>query len=148
MTSNTYLSRQSKETWKYAFIGGIISIPFTFGLYWWSGMGNYLSMNMILLGGVLAGFLAKNSSLSARSAGISSGVIGGLPVVVWGLSTLIGIPDGSLTVWSSPVLEAAFLIFIGFVLLGMAALAGLIGGMIGGWLSKKFGTQRTPSVSS
>ena len=110
-------------------------------------MGNYLSMNMILLGGVLAGFLAKNSSLSARSAGISSGVIGGLPVVVWGVSTLIGIPDGSLTVWSSPVLEAAFLIFVGFVLLGMAALAGLIGGMIGGWLSKKFGTQRTPSVS-
>ena len=111
-------------------------------------MGNYLSMNMVLLGGVLAGFLAKNGSVSARSAGISAGVIGGLPIVIWGLSTLLGIPDGSLMVWSSPVLEAAFLIFFGLVILLMSALAGLIGGMIGGWLSKKFGTQKSPSVSS
>ena len=111
-------------------------------------MGNHLSLNMIFLGGVLAGFLAKNGSVSARSAGISAGVIGGLPVVIWGLSTLIGIPDGSLIVWSAPILEAAVLIFVGFVILGMSALAGLIGGMIGGWLSKKFGSQRTPSVSS
>ena len=111
-------------------------------------MGNYLSLNMILLGGILAGFLAKNGSVSARNAGISAGVIGGLPIVVWGLSTLIGIPDGSLIVWSAPILEAVFLIFVGFVILGMSALAGLIGGMIGGWLSKKLGTQKTPNVSS
>lgn len=148
MISNTHLSRQSKETWKYAFIGGLISIPFTFGLYWWSGMGNYLSLNMILLGGILAGFLAKNGSVSARSAGISAGVIGGLPIAVWALSALIGIPDGPLIVWSAPILEAVFLIFVGFVILGMSALAGLIGGMIGGWLSKKLGTQKTPNVSS
>ena len=148
MTSNLNLSRQSKETWKYAFIGGLISIPFTFGFYWWSGMGNYLSLNMILLGGVLAGFLAKNGSVSARSAGLSAGVVGGLPIVVWGLSTLLGIPDSPLVVWSSPLLEAAFLIFFGLVILLMSALAGLIGGIIGGWLSKKFGTQRSLSINS
>lgn len=148
MPSNTHPSHQFRETWKYALIGGLISIPFTFGLYWLSGMGNYLSMNMVLVGGVLAGYLAKNGSVSARSAGIRAGVIGGLPIVVWGLFTLLGIPDDSLVVWSAPVLEGAFLMLFGFVILGMSALTGVIGGIIGGWLSKKFGTQRAPSVSS
>jgi hypothetical protein len=39
---------------------------------------------------------------------------------------------------------------VGFtiVLLGVAGLVGLLGAKVGGWLAKKTGTQRTPSVGN
>lgn len=134
--------------WKYALIGGLTSVPLTFGLYWLSGMGSEFSMNMVFFGGVLAGYLAKRNSAQARSAGIRAGVIGGLPIVVWALATLLGISDGSMMVWSAPLPEAVFLIFVGLVLLGISAIAGVLGGILGGWLSKKIGPRRTPGIGS
>ncbi|MEF8781550.1 MAG: DUF5518 domain-containing protein [Haloarculaceae archaeon] len=66
------------ETWRYGLVGGLVSIPLTGGLYWLSGAGNELSFNMVVLGGVLAGYLAP-PAVDSTAAGIRAGVIGSLP---------------------------------------------------------------------
>jgi len=146
MNRNSRLSDKLTPTWRYALIGGLASIPFSLGLYWLSGMGSEFSGGMVFFGGVLAGYLAKRGSARASSAGIRAGMIGGLPSLVWGLTTLLGVPAGFVRIWSDPLLEAVFLLFVSVALLGASIVAGLLGGMIGGWLSKKVDRRGTPSA--
>lgn len=136
------------ETWKYALIGGIASLPLTIGLYWQSGMGSEFSLNMVFFGGVLAGYLASApaSETDCSSVGFRAGVIGGLP----GLWLLVDLAEAAIA-WSSPLLfriAAVSLLAIGFttLLLGFAGLVGLIGAKVGGWLATKTGMQRIPIV--
>ena len=71
------------ETWQYALVGGVVSIPLSLGLYWYSGMGSDFSLNMIVVGGLLAGYLAKRNSVDAKPAGLRAGLIGALPGLAW-----------------------------------------------------------------
>ena len=148
MKTNSRLFDRLTPAWKYALIGGLASIPCSLGLYWLSGAGNEFSGNMVLFGGVLAGYLARRDSTRASSAGLRAGVVGGLPSLVWGISTLLGISDGFVMVWSDPLLEAVFLLFVGGALLGASVLVGLLGGMVGGWLSRRVERRGTPGVGS
>ena len=147
MFIDRHLSHQSRESLRYGLIGGLASIPFSLGFYWLSGMGNQFTGNMVVLGGVLAGYLAKRGSARASNAGIYAGVIGGLPLLVWSLALLLGIPDGFVRVWQSDlVLEALFFLTAGLAFLLFYMIAGLLGGLLGGWLSKKIDKRRTNSV--
>jgi hypothetical protein len=138
------------ETWKYALVGGIASIPLTIGLYWQSGMGNEFSLNMVFFGGLFAGYLvsAAATGADAPSVGFRAGVVGGLP----GLWLLVDLLEAAVA-WSSPLwfrVVAVSVLAVGFttILLGIAGLVGLLGAKVGGWLAKKTGTQRTPSVGN
>ena len=136
------------ETWKYALIGGVASLPFTIGLYWQSGMGSEFSLNMVFFGGLFAGYLASAAATEteASSVGFRAGVLGGLP----GLWLLVDLLKAAIA-WGSPLwfrVVVVSLLAVGFtaVLLGFAGLVGLLGAKVGGWLARKTGTQRTPPV--
>lgn len=87
-------------TWKYALIGGLISLPFTIGLYWLSGMGSEFSLNIVFFGGILAGYLASTAATEtvASSVGFRAGVVGGLP----GLWLLVDLLEAAIA-WASPL---------------------------------------------
>lgn len=136
------------DTWRYALLGGLSSIPLTLGLYWLSGMGNELSFNMIFFGGLLAGYLAKTgpTEIDSSAVGLRAGVVGSLPglwllaELVWVATTLTG------PLWFR-VVGVGF-VTVTFILLtvGLAALVGLLGAMVGRWLAEKIGHQLTPLI--
>ena len=136
------------ETWTYALIGGIASVPLTVGLYWQSGMGSEFSLNVVFFGGLFAGYLAKAASteVDGFSVGFRAGVIGGLP----GLWLLVDLFEAA-TVWAEPlwfrvVAVSMLMVIFTSLLLGFAGFVGFIGAKVGGWLAEKIGAQRTPLV--
>jgi hypothetical protein len=138
------------EAWKYALIGGIASLPLTIGLYWQSGMGSELSLNMVFFGGLFAGYLASAAATETdgSSVGFRAGIVGGMP----GLWLLVDLLEAAIT-WGSPLwfrVVAVSMLTIGFttVLLGFAGLVGLLGAKVGGWLARKTGAKRTPPAGN
>ena len=129
------------DTWRYALIGGLGSIPLTLGLYWLSGMGNELSLNMVLVGGLVAGFLAKREDVDIGSVGLRAGVIGVLP----GLWLLFDTAMAAVGVAEPIQLQAiAIVLMVGVsvVILLVGGIAGIIGAKIGAWLATKSLFQR------
>jgi len=134
---------RSSESWQYALIGGLSSIPFTIALYWLSGLGQELSLNMVVVGGLLTGYLAKRGGANVDRAGFRAGLIGAVPAL-WllfdGLRAAVEVPGtgpfriGAVTL---SILIALFVFAVG-------GIAGLIGAKIGGWLAKKTGHRRAP----
>lgn len=136
------------DTSKYALVGGIASLPLTIGLYWQSGMGSELSLNMVFFGGVLAGYLASvgAAETDCSTVGFRAGVIGGLP----GLWLLVHLAEAAIA-WSSPLwfrIGMVSLVAVGFtaLLLAFAGVVGLVGAKVGGWLAAKTSTYSTPVV--
>lgn len=136
------------ETWKYAVIGGISSIPLTVGYYWLSGTGNDFSANMIFFGGLLAGYLAKKSGVDPVSAGFRAGVVGGLPAFIWILPQMVRTGTSFATAWSSSVAATVVMAFFGIAVVAIAAVPGALGGYVGSWLAKKVTGNRSPAVSA
>lgn len=132
------------EAWRYALVGGLVSIPLTGGLYWLSGAGNELSFNAVLLGGLLAGYLAP-TAVDSTAAGIRAGVIGSLPGL-W----LLGDVLAAATALTGPTwfrvtgVGMAAVAFSG-VVFGLGALAGGVGGVVGAWLARRVGHRARPA---
>lgn len=144
-----FLQRYVSSTWKCALVGGITSIPLTVGLYWLSGIGDELSLNMVFVGGLIAGFLAKTrgTDANASAAGIRAGIVGAFP----GLWFLVDVSEAA-TALSGPLWfrTTAITLIAGtivVVLFGLGALVGLLGAKVGGWLAEKDRLQRLPFVS-
>lgn len=128
--------------WQYALVGGVISMPLTLAHYWQTGGGNEFSANMVLVGGLVAGFLARRYGADPGDASIRAGVVGGLAGYVWIAPTLIeSAATFSLSGGVGPVVVLLFVVFSAIVL-GIAALVGLLGGALGSWLGKQVGSAR------
>ncbi|WP_318568083.1 DUF5518 domain-containing protein [Salinigranum marinum] len=130
------------ETWTYALVGGFVSMPLTLGRYWLSGMGNSFSLNMVFVGGLLAGYLAKRDSIDAEPVGLRAGVIGALPGLVWIFSPSLVTARSIAEAWSFAPAAAVLVVLFSLMALGIGA-AGFFGGAVGGWLFEKIG-DRTP----
>ncbi|MBP2252689.1 hypothetical protein J2754_003035 [Halarchaeum solikamskense] len=140
-------SLRGNQTWPYALLGGIVSIPLVLADYWLSGMGSYFSINMVFFGGLLAGFLAQRGSANTRQAATGAGIIGGLPGYLWILPAMGQMWTSFATAWSSP-LAATVLVLLGSVLMvGISAVAGLLGGIVGSWLAKNVNGNLPGAVS-
>lgn len=124
------------QTWPYALLGGLVSMPLTIGQYWLSGLGNTFPMEMILVGGLLAGYLATKNATNGVRAGIGAGVIGGLPGYVWILPSILETATSFSQAWSSPLGAIVLLSFSLPAIIGLAVLPGWIGGHVGGWLAR------------
>jgi cell shape-determining protein MreD len=138
-------SLRVSERWTYALIGGIVSVPFTIGLYWLSGTGSEFSLNMVFFGGILAGYLASAPSpeTDCTSVGFRAGAIGGLP----GLWLLVDLVEAAIVwspLWFRIVVVSMLTIVFTTLLLGLSGLVGLLGGKVGGWLATKTGRRRAP----
>jgi len=141
--------RDVSATWGCALAGGVVSIPLTVGLYWLSGTGNEMSFNMVFVGGLVAGFLAKTrgTDATAAAAGIRAGAVGSVPGL-WFLSDVFE----AATALSGPLWfrSAAIVLVAGVIivfLVGLGAFVGLVGAKVGGWLAEQDLLQRTPPGS-
>jgi hypothetical protein len=130
------MAHNEPETWRYALLGGIASIPLSVGLYRLTGAGSTFSLNMVFFGGVLAGYSAEigNPQLETTAVGIRTGLIGGLPAFVQLLETT-SVPTGP--VWFR---AAGYSFFVGALVVfrfPIAVLAGSFGAVSGSWLADK-----------
>jgi hypothetical protein len=133
--------------WKYALIGGIASVVLTLGFYWQSMVNNSYSTLPVLAGGIVAGFLARAASIEANSGsvGLRAGYIGALPGL-WLLGDFIE----ALVVTPNPtVVRFAFgtmiMCSITTVVVLLAAINGILGGKVGGWVATKLAVSGRPS---
>lgn len=67
------------ETWKYALIGGLVALPFT-ALEAWQSPEN-ISLGMIVVGSVIAGYLIKRRGGNSTATGLRAALIGGFPAL-------------------------------------------------------------------
>ncbi|WP_053948297.1 DUF5518 domain-containing protein [Halolamina sediminis] len=124
------------DTWRYALLGGIASIPLSAGLYWLTAAGSTFSLNMVFFGGVLAGYFAeiRAPQIDITAVGIRTGLVGGLPALVLLLEATSGLAG---PVWFRAV---GGLLFVGtFVVFtfAIAVVAGAFGAVGGSWLAGK-----------
>lgn len=134
------------ENWRYALIGGVASIPFTVGLYWQSGMGNELSLNMVFFGGLLGGWLAHGTAAEIDSVGFRAGVIGGLPGLWMAIRFIPEVIEYASPAWLQ---TAGLLMLVGVItvfLIGASGIVGFIGAQIGNWLAEK-APREAPAVT-
>lgn len=126
--------------WQYALVGGVVSMPLTLAAYWQTGGGDEFSFNMVLVGGLVAGFLARRYGADPGDASIRAGVVGGLAGYVWIAPAMSETAASfSQSGGGGPLVAVLFVVFSA-VVLGTAALVGLLGGAVGSWLSKQVGS--------
>lgn len=136
------------RTWQYALVGGVVSMPLTLAAYWSSGANDHFSLNMVVVGGLIAGFLARRYAADVGAAGLRAGVIGGLAGYVWIAPTILTTAESFADAWSfAPATGLLFVVFSA-VDLGIAAIAGLLGGVVGAWICRKVGRESPPAVSA
>jgi hypothetical protein len=138
-------AQRTDDTWTYALLGGLASVPLTVSLYVLSDAGSEISLNAVVLGGFLAGYLVRSASADADPGpvGVRAGVVGGVPTVVWGLSEVAG--SAAAVAGPVPFRVAAVgmvLFTITTVVLTFAGLGGYVGARVGGWLAGRIDSRR------
>ncbi|WP_436923274.1 DUF5518 domain-containing protein [Halosimplex amylolyticum] len=136
------------RTWQYALVGGVVSMPLTLAAYWSSGASNHFSFNMVVVGGLIAGFLARRYSADVSAASIRAGVIGGLAGYVWIAPTILVSAESFADAWSFAPASVLLAVLFSAVVFGTAAVMGLLGGLVGSWISGKIGRDRTAALSA
>jgi len=122
------------RTWQCALVGGLASVPLTLGLDWLSDSGDEFSSSMVVVGGLLAGYLASRRSVNPGRAGLGAGVVGGVPGFLWVLPAMVGTAGDFADVASFPPLVVLFVATFSLVVVALHAGVGLLGGVAGGWL--------------
>ncbi len=144
------LPRELSPTWRYALLGGLVSIPFTVASYWQTG--DEMSLSAAFFAALLTGYLAKRRGLESSPVGARTGLVGALPVVLI-LYDVLAFAAAGLggPAWFRVVGFLGVGLF-GVVFLalgaGISVLAGWAGGRIGGWVAERTGGRRRPSVGS
>lgn len=150
MSTSTSRAETRAATWRYALIGGILSIPLTGGVYWLSGMGDTFSLNMVFVGGLGAGYLAKTQPTQVKptAVGLRAGAIGSLPTL-WVLRDIMTAAQ-ALTgpIWFRTVAQAGAVLTITGVLIALAAIVGALGAQVGAWLARTLGHSPSPIAES
>ncbi|WP_256297658.1 DUF5518 domain-containing protein [Haloarchaeobius salinus] len=130
------LHRDRQHAWTFALVGGFVAAALVIGNNLYTGLDTELSLNGVLVGGFVTGFLVARASArtDVGRAAIGAGLLGGSPALAWFLPPLVDfVVSGDDTV-SYSLLEAAFvLLFVG-VHLVFTALIGLLGGLVGRWV--------------
>jgi hypothetical protein len=124
------------ESWKYALIGGLLALPFT-ALEAWRSPEN-ITLGMVVLGSMLAGYLIKRRGGSSTATGLRAALIGGLPTV-WALGELLwAVPNIPNPPWFQ-VVGIGMILAFGGVMLAVVAIFGALAGRFGGWLAERRG---------
>lgn len=127
------LASKRHRTWSPAIVGGLIAILLTVGYNWLADPG-YYSFAMVGIGGLIAGSLAKRHSSRIVTAGVVAGAIGTLPGLLSAVSPLYQMV--SEWVASGAVILSIIVIPLSVLLiLAMGGVLGLIGAVIGGWVT-------------
>jgi hypothetical protein len=122
-------------------------MPLTLAAYWRSGASDPFSFNMVVVGGLIAGFLARRYSADVSAASLGAGVLGGLAGYVWIAPTMLTTVESLADAWSFAPVKPLLVVVFSAVILGIAGIAGLVGGHVGAWLCRKTGQERTVAAS-
>lgn len=134
------LPAASSDTWRFALLGGLASLPFTTASYWQTG--SELSLSPVFFGGLLAAYLARRKHGTAKGVGLRAGLIGGLPGLWVLYDVLVAATALSGPPWfmaAGVVMTALFLMTVAVLAFGLSALVGAVGGRVGGWLAGETG---------
>lgn len=125
---------QLTEMWKCALIGGLPTVPFT-ALEAWRSPEN-MTLGVVLLGSVLAGYLIKRRGGNSTVTGLRAALIGGLPLL-WALGGLLwSVPNTLNPLWFQ-VAGVGMALAFGVVVLTVVAVSGAFAGRLGGWLAER-----------
>ncbi|MFB6141099.1 MAG: DUF5518 domain-containing protein [Halosimplex sp.] len=136
MTESAADSSRPGDAWRYALAGALVSVPLI--VLGFRQSGSELSLMPVVLGGVVAGYLATRESGSRRGVGPRVGVLAAVPGL-WVLRDLLwatgglGGPDWFVT--AGLLFAAAAAVAIGTLIVGFSVLFGTLGARIGGWLA-------------
>jgi len=136
MSESDRSTQHIPQPWAYGLIGGVVSLPFTAVSYWQTG--SELSLAPVVLGGLVAGYLATRKTGESDGVGLRTGVIGGLPIVWMLVDVLLGASELAGPSWfvtGATLLTILFLVALGVVGLGLSALVGGLGAKIGSWVA-------------
>ena len=132
------------EPWRYALLGGLLALPVTTYLYWQSG--DELSVGPVLLGGLIAGYLYDGDGAERRRVGVRTGLIGGLPAL-WmladALAVVLGVDGPAWFRAAAGGMGVLTMLLFTLLAFGLAAVAGVVGAVVGDWLSRKTGRRRS-----
>jgi hypothetical protein len=127
---------RSTESWKYAFVGGFLALPFTALEVWRSPES--IALEMVAVGSVLAGYLITRRGGNRTVTGLRAALIGGFPVL-WvlpeTLRTIVGLRN---PLWFQAVSIVMALAF-GVLALLLLAVLGALAGRFGGWVAERRG---------
>ncbi|ELZ02467.1 DUF5518 domain-containing protein [Natrialba asiatica] len=124
------------EPWNVALVVGLASTPFTVYLYWRSLPGFSHPVTPVFLAGMIVGGLATRSELDTRRVGARTGLVSALPVL-WPVLDLFAFISGlTQPLWFSGVSSVA-VVFVAAVIVGLSALIGQVGAIVGEWLLEK-----------
>ncbi|WP_440992239.1 DUF5518 domain-containing protein [Haloarchaeobius baliensis] len=130
------LHRHRQDTWTYALVGGLVAAALVIANNLYTGLEAEFSLNGVLVGGFVTGFLIARASAGTDvgRAAIGAGLLGGSPALAWFLPPLVDFVVSGDGTWSYSLLEAVFvLLFVGIHLV-FTALIGLLGGVVGRWV--------------
>jgi hypothetical protein len=122
----------------YGLLGGLVSLPLLALSSWQSG--NEYSLSAVLLGGIVAGYLYRGGRKESQRAGLLAGAVGGLPLVWLFRDVLLAVFQVPNPAWFRVVSLFMLVGAVGFAV-GLAAVAGMFGGMIGNWVATRRGRQ-------
>lgn len=136
MSPNLPRSSELSDTWRYALAGGLVAIPLmTLG---YLGTGTELSLGPVLLGGVVAGYLATRDTGTHRGVGARVGLVASLPASIAVGDILLatrglGGPNWFVAAGIALAVGTAAAVFA--VTVGFSILTGVVGARVGGWLA-------------
>ncbi|KTG09322.1 hypothetical protein AUR64_16200 [Haloprofundus marisrubri] len=135
------IENKTSSVWRFGLVGGVVAIALTLGQNWPLGSGGF-SANLVVVGGLLAGYLAERNESKPSRAGIVAGVVGIVPGGVF----LLFAASRTFAVWIAEEALVTVLIAVPTMLLfivGVGALVGAIGGGIGGWIATRLHERRS-----
>ncbi|MDJ1434172.1 DUF5518 domain-containing protein [Halostagnicola sp. A-GB9-2] len=131
----------SDEVWRYAIIAGLASTLFTIILYWQSYPDFSHPVSPVFFAGLLVGFLANRRGIEAGQIGKRTGLVAALPVL-WPFLDLLVFISGLSQPLGFSGFQIMAVIFISVVSIGVSVLVGMVGAILGDWLTGKIGDYR------
>lgn len=147
MPSDSSHVRRERNPWTYALVGGLATIPLVIGSDLLADVGNTFPINMVVLGGFVAGFLAGRASADPHRAAAGAGLLGATPGLVWLLPALVDTATDFATAWAFPPATAVFIALFGTVIVCLTAFLALLGGVVGNWLAGKIDGWRSVTTA-
>ena len=145
MSGRALLPADVSPTWRYALAGGLASIPLTLFEYWRSGMGDHMSLSTVVVGALVAGYLAAGRVDDVAAVGLRAGLVGALPGL-WLSAQILGWALGPVEPpWFRVAGIVGAVVVTAFLFL-VSGVVGFVGGKAGGWLAGKTGRRRSAAA--
>lgn len=136
------LQFELSNKWTYALVGGLVPAALVVQELWQAAAE--ITYPGLLLGSILAGYLAKRQGGNATGTGARAGLIAGIPTLWMLRELLVGIVEMPNPAWFSAV-GVLMLVYVGAILLLLPMVVGGLGGHVGGWLAEQRGHPRPPA---